>query len=150
VNAIRDAQPDDCPSLSLLAFISKAYWGYDDAFMEACRDELTVRPEDLERGRVRVFDDGELVGFHGVIEGELQWMFVAPAAIGCGIGVLLWADAVEVARTLGVEVLRIEADPNAAGFYERMGAVRVGDTPSASIPGRELPVYEFAVSSKRE
>ena len=39
---IRDASPGDCEALSALAFSSKAHWGYDDAFMAACRDELTV------------------------------------------------------------------------------------------------------------
>lgn len=29
--------------------------------------------------------------------------------------------------------------PNAMGFYERMGAVRVGVTASSVVPGRELP-----------
>ena len=145
---IRDADPSDCATLTVLAMLSKAYWGYDDAFMAACRDELTVRPADLERGRVRVFDDGELAGFHGVIDGELQWMFVAPAAIGCGIGVLLWADAVTIAKEQGIETLRIESDPNAVGFYERMGAKVVGEAPSVSIPGRGLPLLEFTVSSK--
>lgn len=145
---IRDADPSDCATLSALAMLSKAYWGYDEAFMDACRAELTVRPADLETMRVRVFDDGEIVGFHGVHGNDLEWMFVAPAAIGCGIGVLLWADACKIAAEQGVEVLRIESDPNAAGFYERMGAERVGEVPSAFVPGRELPLLEFAVSSK--
>jgi hypothetical protein len=35
------------------------------------------------------------------------------------------------------------ADPNAAGFYERSGAVRVGEAPSDAVPGRRLPLYEI-------
>ena len=34
-----------------------------------------------------------------------------------------------------------------AAFYERMGAVRVGEVPSASIPGRVLPAYRTDLSS---
>ena len=33
----------------------------------------------------------------------------------------------------------IEADPDAAPFYRRMGAQDVGLAPSGSIPGRMLP-----------
>jgi hypothetical protein len=33
----------------------------------------------------------------------------------------------------------IEADPDAASFYERMGARYAGFAPSQSIPGRMLP-----------
>jgi GNAT superfamily N-acetyltransferase len=143
---IRDARPADCPALSALAFASKAHWGYDDEFMAMCRAELTVHPHDLDRMRVRVA--GEIDGFHGVDEhGELVWMFVAPEAMGRGVGAALLRDACTLARDAGMCALHIEADPFAAGFYERMGAVRVGDAPSASIPGRSLPVYTLALSS---
>jgi GNAT superfamily N-acetyltransferase len=144
---ILDATPGDCAAVSALAFASKAYWGYDDAFMEACRAELTVMPADLERGRVRVACEGEVIGFHGVIDSELEWLFVAPQAIGRRVGAALFTDALEIARAGGLEVLRIAADPNAAGFYERMGARLVGETPSASIPGRMMPVYAIGLSS---
>ena len=75
-----------------------------------------------------------------------MWLFVVPAAIGTGVGRILLADAVVVARALGARVLRIEADPNAAAFYQREGAQRVGEAPSASIPGRTLPLFELAVT----
>ena len=42
------------------------------------------------------------------------------------------------------EVMRLfESDPFAEGFYRAMGAVRVGDVPSGSIPHRNLPVLRF-------
>jgi GNAT superfamily N-acetyltransferase len=144
---IRDATVDDCEALSALAFASKAHWGYDDAFMEACRDEVTIRPVDLERARLRVAVATETLGFHGIEGDELEWLFVAPAATGRGIGAALFADALDIAHHAGVKTLRIDADPNASGFYERMGARRIGETPSASIPGRVLPVYAIGVSS---
>jgi GNAT superfamily N-acetyltransferase len=144
---IRDATVDDCEALSALAFASKAHWGYDDAFMEACRDEVTIRPVDLERARLRVAVATEILGFHGIEGDELEWLFVAPAATGRGIGAALFADALDIARRAGIKTLRIDADPNASGFYERMGARRIGETPSASIPGRVLPVYAIGVSS---
>lgn len=144
---IRDATAADCPALSALAYASKAHWGYDDAFMEACRAELTVTGADLETVRVRVAIDagGEIVGFHGVDDRELRWCFVAPGAIGTGVGRELFADACAIARERGLTVLEIESDPFAAAFYERMGARRTGEAPSASVPGRALPRYEIAV-----
>lgn len=42
----------------------------------------------------------------------------------------------------------IDADPNAEPFYRAMGAVRIGATPSGSIPGRELPLLEFTLTSR--
>jgi GNAT superfamily N-acetyltransferase len=143
---IRDAQPADCSALSALAFASKAHWGYDDAFMEACREELTVRPAQLDTWRVRVA--GELDGFHAVSpDGELQMLFVAPAAMGAGVGAALFADACTIAREFGATELYIEADPFAAAFYEHMGARRIGEVPSVSIPRRVLPAYRIGLSS---
>ena len=150
---IRDARADDCLRLTALAFSSKAHWGYDDSFMEACRDELTVREADLVRRWVRVADDaGAIVGFHGVEnngsdEVEIAWLFVDPRAMGRGVGRALVIDALGYARDRGATRVRIEADPNAASFYERLGARRAGSTPSGSIPGRVLPVYLIDVTS---
>jgi hypothetical protein len=43
--------------------------------------------------------------------------------------------------------LTILADPNAAGFDERNGAVRIGEAPSDAVPGRLLPLYEIRLYS---
>jgi GNAT superfamily N-acetyltransferase len=146
-NLLRDAKPSDCEALSALAFASKASWGYDEAFMEACRAELTIEPEDLRNARVRIAYEAEMLGFHGVRGEELEWLFVAPAAMGRGVGSALLADACEIARTSGVETLRVEADPFAAEFYEHAGAHRIGEAPSASIEGRILPLYAIDLTS---
>jgi N-acetylglutamate synthase-like GNAT family acetyltransferase len=45
----------------------------------------------------------------------------------------------------GARKLVILADPHAEEFYRRMGAKRVGDAPSESIPGRRLPLLEFEI-----
>ena len=51
---IRRARPADAAALSRLAYDSKASWGYDDAFMEACRDKtenaLSVLDECMNDG----------------------------------------------------------------------------------------------------
>jgi GNAT superfamily N-acetyltransferase len=119
-------------------------------FMEACRVELTVQPEHVARQRIRVATafDGARLGFHGVEGNELEWMFVAPAAMGSGVGAALLADACSITRNDGHHTLRIEADPFAAPFYEHMGATAVGFVPSASIPGRVLPVFAIDLTSK--
>jgi len=57
-------------------------------------------------------------------------MWVAPAYIGTGIGKELFLDAMEKAATLNVREIEIESDPNAEGFYERMGARKVGEVDS--------------------
>ena len=55
----------------------------------------------------------------------------------------LLAHAIAEARRRGAGRLTILADPNAAAFYERAGAVRIGEAPSDAVPGRLLPLYEL-------
>ena len=56
---------------------------------------------------------------------------------------------IEAGRVLAADEggagLLIPSDPFADAFYRRMGAVRIGDAPSDAIPGRRLPLLEFAV-----
>ncbi len=118
------------------------------AFLDACRDELTVRPEHFEQGRVVVGTvDDTVAGFSlllgGPPQGELEMLFVEPAHIGTGVGAALLARLRADARDLGCTVVRVEADPHAIGFYEHHGAVRVGDELSATFPGRTLPILEL-------
>lgn len=141
---LRDARPEELAALSDLCLRSKAFWGYGAAFMDACREELMVRHQDLDRTRV-----AEVAGAaRGVAQvsadgGELMLLYVDPGAMGLGLGRALLKDAADRARAAGVRTLRIEADPNAAPFYQRLGAVVVGTAPSGSIPGRSLPLLEL-------
>ncbi|MFD5130455.1 GNAT family N-acetyltransferase [Streptomyces olindensis] len=141
---IRPARATEAGVLTDLALRSKAHWGYDAGFLEACREELTVTADELARRRATVADrDGRVLGFT-TLEGEpptgvLGMMFVEPQAIGQGIGRLLFERTIAAGRELGFTRLTIDADPNAEPFYRAMGAVRVGEVPSGSIAGRVLP-----------
>ena len=43
--------------------------------------------------------------------------------------------------------MTILADPNAAAFYERLGARYLRHAPSDAISGRTLPFYEYDLQS---
>ncbi len=134
--------------MSDLALRSKAHWGYDANFLAACRAELTLEPADVESLRVTVAEEsGEIVGFYalggGPPEGEVSFFFVEPRRIGAGIGRLLWQDCLATAARIGLSRIRIESDPFAEGFYTAMGATRVGDVQSQSLPDRRLPLLSF-------
>ena len=141
---IRPPTIDELSGLSDLCFRSKAVWGYDVEFMEACRGELSFKPRDLELTpiAVAIHDDKPI----GVVqlkvvddEADLLKLFVEPSALRSGTGKALFAWATDVAKKLGATRLTIEADPDAAPFYRRMGAYDVGQAPSGSVPRRMLP-----------
>jgi GNAT superfamily N-acetyltransferase len=149
--ALRPACEDEARLLSELALRSKAYWGYDQAFLDACRAELTLTPHDIQTQRVTVAErDGRIVGFSVLAgqppHGTLEDLFVEPDHIGSGVGRALWQHAITVASRLGFERLTLEADPAAEPFYLAMGARRCGMVPSGSIPGRVIPLLEVSIA----
>ncbi len=147
---IRPARRDETELLSDLALRSKGHWGYEPDFLEACRAELTIDAGRMDTESVWVAcDDDVVLGFSALRvdegEGELTDLFVDPDHMGSGVGRALWDHTVEQARLGGAARLRIEADPHAEEWYLRRGAVRIGETPSGSIPGRNLPLLEFRI-----
>ncbi|MBC6448501.1 GNAT family N-acetyltransferase [Actinokineospora xionganensis] len=148
---IRAATPAEAATLSELALRSKAHWGYDEAFLQACRAELTLRPDDVTAQRATVAQDGDqVVGFYTLSghapEGELGYLYVDPDHLGTGVGRRLWKHAVDTAQTLNLKRFTIDADPYAEDFYLKMGAVRIGSVPSGSVPGRLLPQMAYNLS----
>ena len=141
---IRAPTFNELSGLSDLCFRSKAVWGYDEKFMEACRGELSFEPRDLELTPIAVAElNGKPIGVAQVkvVDGEadLLKLFVEPSALRSGTGKALLVWATDVAKKLGATRLTIDADPDAAPFYRRMGAYDVGQAPFGSVPGRMLP-----------
>jgi GNAT superfamily N-acetyltransferase len=149
---IRPARADEASALSELCMSSKAHWGYDTAFMEASRASLTITPEMIAEGRVLVAENGRgvigvtttaLIDASGAY--DLGHMFVSPDAIRTGAGRALFDAILALVRERGGNRLVIVADPNAEDFYRCLGAKRIGDAPSESIPGRFLPLLEYKI-----
>ncbi|WP_327670375.1 MULTISPECIES: GNAT family N-acetyltransferase [unclassified Streptomyces] len=146
---LRPARPDEAERLSALALRSKAHWGYDEAFMAACVDELTLHPSEVTRRRTTVAEDADgrllgLVTLEGAPPvGELGLMFVDPDAMGLGVGRLLFEHLRDTAREARFTRVSWAADPNAVPFYEAMDARHAGAIPSGSVLGRMLPLMEL-------
>lgn len=141
---LRPARRDETTELTALCLRSKAVWGYDAAFMHACRDELTITADDLTSSFVEVaVIDGAVVGVAQVVmqaaTADLAKLFVEPSMLRNGAGRALLNWAIALAQANNADTLTIEADPEAAGFYRRMGARDTGMVASGSIPGRMIP-----------
>lgn len=149
--SIRRARPDEAAALGELAVRSKGHWGYDANFLERCRDDLALTPEEVATSPVYVHvREGTIQGYYRLapVEGavcELDALFVDPAAIGQGVGRALWEHAVRTARAEGFRQMVIQSDPYAEGFYKAMGAVRFGERESSVTPGRFLPLLRYTL-----
>src|SRR5947209_8243461 len=149
---IRRAHRDDAETLTAIAHAAKRYWRYPEEWLRLWVEELTVTPAFIENNRVYCAQrGGEVVGFYALsgegVTRELEHMWVAPEQVGGGGGAALFAHAVETARAEGASELRIASDPNAEGFYVKMGAERVGEIPSRP-PGRTLPLLVLRLTGR--
>ena len=146
---IRRARPEEAEAISDLSMRSKRSNGYDDVFMEACREELTVTPSRMAEGEYWVAETDVICGCACLVEnleggsGEVHAFFIDPAFQRRGVGRMLWLKVVELAKSKGITTLHLEADPFAVPFYEAMGFVVVGEAPSGSIKGRTIPRMEI-------
>jgi GNAT superfamily N-acetyltransferase len=105
---------------------------------------LQLGEDDVVAHEVHVLErDGVIIGWHRVTfhddAAELEDLWLEPGLIGKGLGRALFDHAAEIARGHGAVALEWDAEPFARGFYEAMGGVEVGRTPSAAAPGRTLP-----------
>jgi len=148
---IRRARVSDAAELTRLARLSKASWGYPDAWLREWESELEISADYIRRNAVFVAaTDGGLVGVVGVGAGpegpEIGHLWVSAEAQGQGLGRALVDRAREVAVQNQWTSLRIVSDPYAQPFYERLGAVSVGEI-EAPVAGTErtLPVLRLEV-----
>jgi len=143
------AKPEDADALTKIAHAAKRHWGYPEHWIESWRDTLTMRAEFIASNvTYSAMEDAGAAGFYVLTdEGDglhLDHLWIAPHAMGRGIGRALFEHALAQTTKLGHRTLKIEADPNAEGFYSRMGARRVGANVT-TIDGerRELPLLLY-------
>jgi GNAT superfamily N-acetyltransferase len=132
---IRHGSPDDAARLKEIAIAAKAHWGYGLARVREWASHGDFTPETLKRMQLFVAEAGdETIGWASLkAEGETAWLedlWVEPEWIGKGVGSRLFRAVAGHARARGATAMEWEAEPNAVGFYERMGGrhVRSGTT----------------------
>jgi ribosomal protein S18 acetylase RimI-like enzyme len=146
---IRPVIPGEAAVLSQIAFAAKAHWGYPEGWLKIWKPQLTFSPEYFEQNESWVAeDDGNPLAFYTLQEKDGNaWignLWVSPEFIGKGVGKKLFLHARELCRQRGYKTLQLEADPNAAGFYRKMGMHQIGEQHS-EVDGqpRLLPIMEM-------
>ena len=129
---IRRARPDEARALTSIAFAAKRHWDYPEKWIQLWTTELTITPEFIAGNEVFVaMLDERIAGCCALVLtgelAELEHMWINPTHMGRGVGRALFEHTTRRAAQLGLTELELSADPNAEGFYERMGAVRIGE-----------------------
>ena len=149
---IRRATPDEADTLTVIAHAAKRHWKYPEDWIERWRADLTITPEFIADNEVYVATiDDTIAGCCALVVSdslaELEHMWIDPQQMGAGVGRALFERTRQRAAELGLAELELSADPNAEGFYERMGAQRISEI-SAEMDGqlRVLPRMKIDLS----
>ena len=150
---IRRAREGEDVALTALVMRSvQQQWSYSAEFMEWNPEDIAIAPHHLAEMITNVLEvGGRVVGLY-VLRGEapemeLSRMMIEPDMIGQGYGRVLWNHAVETAHGLGVREITIDSDPNAEGFYLRMGAKTVGQHEWAPpmLPNWHVKILKYMI-----
>lgn len=152
---IREAKPTEADDLTRLAIRSKRAWGYDDDFMNRVMPDMVVHPFYLvEEHGIVAEEDGIPIGYAIVrVDANgafLRDLFIEPNRFRQGIGAALFEEAVRFARDRGARSMTLGGDPNAVGFYQRMGMRQTGSEPSIAGNGRMLPIMAMDLAPLEE
>jgi GNAT superfamily N-acetyltransferase len=148
---IRLARLPEAPALTAIAHAAKRRWGYPEAWMHAWSTALAITPATIEEHSVLVAElAGAVRGVAVLADRGSHWslehLWVEPAMQRQGIGRALFESVLREAARRRAGVLRVESDPQAVGFYERMGGRRIGTVPAPVLgTPRELPVLEVDI-----
>jgi GNAT superfamily N-acetyltransferase len=150
---LRAATSDEAETLTRIAHEAKRHWGYPERWINHWQADLTISPDYLAKNHVFVAEsDGQIVGFYSLVNREhkveLDHMWVSPEHMGTGVGKELFIHAMQHAAGRNISEVEILSDPNAEGFYRKMGAHRIGETVS-EVDGRprSLPLMSVKPTS---
>ncbi|MFQ2107567.1 GNAT family N-acetyltransferase [Aeromonas rivipollensis] len=89
--------------------------------------------------------EGEIAGFCGVHDGNIEMLFIAPEARGSGVGRLLVAHAIQRQGARRVDVN--EQNAQALGFYQHLGFGVMGRSPLDG-QGKPYPLLHMTLAAE--
>lgn len=149
---LRPAIPQEAEELGRLARRAKSHWPYERELLMRMLDALTIDPETIRHGIFYVAEDrSRLSGVAGAVHTQYGWelehLWIDPSAMGKGLGRQLLKCILRECANRGISVLTFTSDPHAEGFYQRIGAMRIGSRASTVMPDRNLPLFSIMTDS---
>jgi GNAT superfamily N-acetyltransferase len=153
VCTVREARPEEQRALTRFVVRATMQAGHDEAFIDRAMPGLTISLPMITGHYVQVAQDNsdKVVGVVAVTPTMLQGIallnavFVDPIHWRRGIGRVLFETAVTRAKKIKAGALFIYAEPSSQGFYERMGAIRIGEGPFVLSPEVVFPHFLYII-----
>lgn len=140
----------DCKQLTETAHLSKQDWGYSDDDMKLWEDDLRIDEDYIRKNTViKVYAEEQFIGFFAVIAVdheilEIDHLWLLPGVKRKGFGSLIFKTILQYGKTNAFKKAILIAEPNAKGFYEKMGGTVQG-TFQSKIKDRYLEIYHYTL-----
>ncbi len=152
---IKKVRPDNTTILNNIMARSLAMWGYTPQQIEKAAEVLKITEEFLDKSVCYVAKIDDLIkGFFCIAPNRSEALseakfYIEPDSIRLGLGTKLWNKVIHELRTEEVRCFKFLIDPNAQGFYEKLGAIRIGEQLSDVTEGYMIPIMKYNITKNK-
>lgn len=144
---IRKAYPDEIQLLQKLMRSSLSTWNYTEKELDMLARHLEITPEMFDKSIIYVaLLNNKIKGFWCIVlEKEISEarFYIDPTVIRTGVGTLLWNKMIADLQNRNIEYFTFLSDVHAQEFYEKKGAIKIGEQPSVIITGKNTPIMRY-------
>ena len=142
------AEGHEASELSRISIESESYWGYDSNFMDKFKVIYQVTEDFIRKNPTFIlYEDGRIIGFYSLLikqEGNtIEFFYIEPQYIGKGYGEKMWNHLANYCKGHNIKDFTLVTSPQAKEFYEKMGAIQIGEVESSLKKGRKIPELKY-------
>ena len=149
---IKKARVENVEVLNDIMKRSIAIWNYSAKEIEETTKKLAITTESIDKSICCIAElNGLIKGFFCIEPSKSEKtseakFYIEPDSIREGLGTMLWKQVISELKNKGIKHFKILVDRNAQGFYEKLGAVKVGEQPSEIIEDYMHPIMNYNIT----
>lgn len=143
--------PADQPLINHIMREGKGFWGYSKEELDRFMKTFGVTDRnyfDKSFGYIAESPQGT-IGYYifKIQENELMLdhFYLETQFIGQGYGRQLWNHCISIVQQKEWSEFTFWSEPHSLGFYENMGAIKIGERPMVTLPGHMAPIMRFSI-----
>jgi RimJ/RimL family protein N-acetyltransferase len=146
------AEGYEASELSQISIESESYLGYDSDFMDKFKIMYQVTEEFIRKNPTFIlYENDRIIGFYALLiipEGNaLEYFYIEPQYIGKGYEKKMWSHLENYCETHNIRDFTLVTSPQSKEFYEKMGAILIGEVESTLKKGRKIPKLLFRITN---
>ena len=149
---IKRARADNVEVLNDIMKRSIAIWDYSAKEIEETTQKLAITTESMDKSICCIVElNGLIKGFFCIEPSKSEKtseakFYIEPDSIREGLGTILWKHVISELTNKEIKHFKILVDRNAQGFYEKLGAIKVGEQTSEIVENYMIPIMKYNIT----